>query len=442
MKNKIELKKYIIGVLILTGIFCTFAGVLHYFEYVSYQRAYNEALAGILVHLKEKYPDVSEGELMQILNGTVESLGHEESAYEAEHMLSSYGIDLQKDAVVKKNQMLSIGFFFGWILFVMLAAGGICHLFLRYNKKKDREIAAITRYIEEINRKNYTLKLDDMSEDELSMLKTEIYKTTIMLKEAAENSKKDKENLKDALADISHQMKTPLTSILVVLDNLIDDPDMDPAVRQDFILVVKREIGHIQFLVQALLKMTKLDAGTVSFIREEVPLKDICEEAVRNVDVLCDLKNVEIKRNYCNDYTEVPAPWVQSGENRGEKLSVQKKDGKAENDRIFCDLHWQTEAVTNILKNCVEHAPEGSSVWIETEKNQVYGSIRITDFGPGIEEEDQKHLFERFYRGKNASKDGVGIGLSLAKSIVEQDEGRIFVESSSEKTVFEMKYFI
>ena len=415
MKNKIELKKYIIGVLILTGIFCTFAGVLHYFEYVSYQRAYNEALAGILVHLKEKYPDVSEGELMQILNGTVESLGHEESAYEAEHMLSSYGIDLQKDAVVKKNQMLSIGFFFGWILFVMLAAGGICHLFLRYNKKKDREIAAITRYIEEINRKNYTLKLDDMSEDELSMLKTEIYKTTVMLKEAAQNSKKDKENLKDALADISHQMKTPLTSILVILDNLIDDPDMEPEVRQDFILDVKREIGHIQFLVQALLKMTKLDAGTVSFMREWISLKDICEGAVQNVDVLCDLRNVKIEKRYYHS--------------------------QAAGSNIYGDLHWQTEAVTNILKNCVEHAPEGSSVWIETEKNQVYGSIKITDFGPGIEEEDQKHLFERFYRGKNASKDGVGIGLSLAKSIVEQDEGRIFVDSSNEKTVFEVKYF-
>ena len=81
-------------------------------------------------------------------------------------------------------------------------------------------------------------------------------------------------------------------------------------------------------------------------------------------------------------------------------------------------------------------------MWIETEKNQVYGSIRITDFGPGIEEEDRKHLFERFYRGKNSKKDGVGIGLSLAKSIVEQDKGRIFLDSTERKTVFEVKYFI
>ena len=301
-----------------------------------------------------------------------------------------------------------------WILICFSLTGCVTAVFLLYNRKKDRELLEITKYIEEINRKNYSLKLNSMSEDELSMLKTEIYKTTIMLKEAAENSKKDKENLKDTLADISHQMKTPLTSILVILDNIIDEPDMDSDVRQDFILDVKREIGHIQFLVQALLKMTKLDAGTIRFIREEVPLKEICEEAIRNVELLCDLRNVEIKR----------------------------KERTTENDIIYCDFRWQTEAVTNILKNCVEHAPEGSSVWIETEKNQVYGSIRITDFGPGIEEEDRKHLFERFYRGKNSKKDGVGIGLSLAKSIVEQDQGRIFVESSGEKTVFEIKYFL
>ena len=173
------------------------------------------------------------------------------------------------------------------------------------------------------------------------------------IKETAENSKKDKENLKDTLADISHQLKTPLTSILVILDNIIDEPDMDPDVRQDFILDVKREIGHIQFLVQALLKMTKLDAGTVRFIREEVALKEICEEAVRNVELFCDLRNVEIER----------------------------KERTIENDSIYCDFRWQTEAVTNILKNCVEHAPEGSSVWIETEKTRYMGlsELRILD---------------------------------------------------------------
>ena len=420
MKNKTELKKALGKTGILVAFLCGLALLLHGIEAVHYQKIYNEAVAGILVHVTENYPDLSEQELIRILNGTEFEIKSEQEDMlkKARQILKPYGIDLEREGVIGKSQDIANEYGLLWILFVLLTAFGVFFLFLRYNRKKDEEIAAITRYIEEINRKNYSLKLDDMSEDELSMLKTEIYKTTIMLKEAAEISKRDKENLKDALSDISHQMKTPLTSIGIILDNLIDDPEMESDVRQDFILDVKREIGHIQFLVQALLKMTKLDAGTVKFLREEISLREICEEAIRNVEMLCDLKNVEIQRDYFGEG------------NREAK------------DAILCDFRWQTEAVTNILKNCVEHAPEGSSVWIKTEKNPVYGSVSITDFGPGIDREDQKHLFERFYRGKNASADGVGIGLPLAKSIVEQDKGKIFVDSTPEKTVFEVKYFI
>ena len=440
MKNKIELKKYLLAIVGVMFLFLGIAGVWHSFEYGSYQSNYNQAVGRLLLKVKEQYPDLKEHEILAIFSERVEDEKIDEE--DVRGIFDQYGIDLKKDSVLLKNERNKRIYLLVWILICLSMTGCVTALLLLYNRKKDREIEEITKYIEEINRKNYSLKIDGISEDELSMLKTEIYKTTIMLKEAAENSKKEKENLKDTLADISHQMKTPLTSILLLLDNMIDEPDMDPDVRQDFILDVKREIGHIQFLVQSLLKMTKLDAGTVRFIREEVSLKEICEEAVRNVEMLCDLKNVEIKRNYCRKDTEASVLWKNPGKEFTKELSFQKEEGIIEDDRIYCDFRWQTEAVTNILKNCVEHAPEGSSVWIETEKNQVYGSIRITDFGPGIEEEDRKHLFERFYRGKNSKKDGVGIGLSLAKSIVEQDKGRIFLDSTERKTVFEVKYFI
>lgn len=440
MKNKIELKKYLLAIVVVMFLFLGIAGVWHGFEYGSYQSNYNQAVGRLLLKVKEHYPDLKEHELLAIFSGRLEDEKIVEE--EVREIFDQYGIDLEKDSVLLKNERNKRIYLLVWILIGLSLTGCVTAVFLIYNRKKDREIEEITKYIEEINRKNYSLKLDSMSEDELSMLKTEIYKTTIMLKEAADNARKDKENLKDTLADISHQMKTPLTSILVILDNLIDEPDMNPDVRQDFILDVKREVGHIQFLVQALLKMTKLDAGTVRFIQKDVSLKEICEEAVRNVEMLCDLKNVEIERNYCRKDTEASMLWENPGKELTEELPFHKEEGIIEDDRIYCDFKWQTEAVTNILKNCVEHAPEGSSVWIETEKNQVYGSIRITDFGPGIEEEDRKHLFERFYRGKNSKKDGVGIGLSLAKSIVEQDKGRIFLDSTERKTVFEVKYFI
>ena len=424
MKNKEELKKCLFRIGLVSIRFCALAVMLHLYEWSRYQREYNKVLGEILIRVKENYPEVSEKELIGILNGQENdsddsqagtdrgNTANQRAEGEAEDLLKRYGIDLEKDAAILTNEKQRNLFLALWLVFILIFGSSICILFLHYNRKKDKELLEITRYIEEINQKNYTLELESMAEDELSMLKTEIYKTTIMLKEVAENSRRDKANLKDALSDISHQMKTPLTSILIILDDIIDDPDMEPEVRQDFIRDVKREITHIQFLVQSLLKMTKLDSGTVTFIRENVTLSQIAREAMKNVSALCDLKNVGLETHF------------------------------TEEDSIFCDYHWQVEAITNILKNCVEHAPIGNKVIVKTQKNQVYGAISITDFGPGIDEEDRRHLFERFYRGKNASADGVGIGLSLAKTIVESDGGRIFVDSDVEKTVFEVKYFL
>lgn len=405
MKNKIEWKKCLIRMGVLLVLFSGAAMLVHTWEWTNIQREYNRAVTQILAAVREDYPDVSSQELIRIFNG------NERTETDAEQMLETYGIFVEKDAVIQAHERQKSRYMLLWAGYVLLCGIGIGAVFFSYNWEKDRQLAEITKYLEKINRKNYSLELESMTEDELSMLKTEIYKTTVMLKEAAENSQKDKANLKDAMSDISHQMKTPLTSIRIILDDLIDDPEMEPEVRQDFIRDVKREISHIQFLVQSLLKMTRLDAGTVSFLRKEVSLTHICEEAMKNVSTLCDLKNVRIQTDF------------------------------ADGDMIFCDPHWQAEAITNILKNCAEQAPEGSSLILRTEKNQLYGSVSITDFGAGIGEEEKKHLFERFYRGKNASAEGVGIGLSLAKTIVEQDNGKIFVESDEKKTTFEVKYF-
>ena len=141
-------------------------------------------------------------------------------------------------------------------------------IFLKYNHSKDKKLKEITKYIEEINNKNYKLDIEDNTEDELSILKNEIYKTTIMLKEVAENSMKDKTCLKDSLSDISHQLKTPLTSIIIMLDNILDNPNMDDATKNEFIKDIKREIVNINFLVESLLKISKLDASSVTFINK------------------------------------------------------------------------------------------------------------------------------------------------------------------------------
>ena len=163
-----------------------------------------------------------------------------------------------------------------------------------YERKQDKEIDKITKYLEAINDKNYTLKIDENSEEELSILKNELYKVTVMLRENASNTLKDKINLKRALEDISHQLKTPLTSILIILDNLIDNPEMDYRTRVEFLHDLKRETTRIQSLIQSILKLSKFDSNTVQFIKQDIYLKQIIDEAIKNTGSLADLKNIKI----------------------------------------------------------------------------------------------------------------------------------------------------
>lgn len=234
-----------------------------------------------------------------------------------------------------------------------------------------------------------------------------------MLKEVAENSKQDKIKLKDSLSDISHQLKTPLTSVTILVDNIIENPDMEEQTRIEFAKDIKREIVNINFLVQSLLKLSKLDANSVKFINEDVEIEKLIKESIKNVAVLSDLKNVLIKVG-------------------GDKKS-----------KVYCDFKWQVEAITNILKNAIEHSQINSNIQINYEHNKVYSKIEIIDSGIGISKKDLPHIFERFYKGENSSSESVGIGLALAKSIIESNNGNIYVESDFGKgTKFIIKYNI
>ena len=402
MKNKVKLKRYLLITAVIFLLFTAMTVVFNVYEYRIYTKNYNEKLEAIIEAVKEKYPDVSDAEIVEILNSDKSS----------GEFLRRYILDIEKDSAVLINDKIHQRLFWINILIIISFGSFLLVAFLIFNRRKDKEISEITRYIEEINRKNYTLKIDDMSEDELSILKNEIYKTTVMLKESADNSLKDKRNLKKSLEDISHQLKTPITSILVILDNLIEEPDMDEALREDFIRDIKRETTNINFLVQSILKLSKFDADTINFIKDEVLLKDIVGKAAQNVSTLCDLKNIT--------------------------LNIKGDDSAG----ITCDFRWQTEAVTNIIKNCIEHSEYGSSIDVAYSKNNVYSMISVRAYGSGISDEDLPHIFERFYKGENASKDSVGIGLALSKTIIEEDNGHINVTSDESGTLFEIKYFI
>ncbi|HHX17114.1 MAG TPA: HAMP domain-containing histidine kinase [Mollicutes bacterium] len=400
MKNKIELKKYLFATLIIFVVFVSVFNVLYAYQYNTYTKNYNNKLNSIINKIEKKYPNITAKEILEILNNDKK----------VEDSLSKFGIT-ELDSAILENESNYKNFIMINSITISLFVLILVLFFIKYNIKKYKDINEITKCIENINNKVYELHIDKNSEDELSILKNEIYKTTIMLKEEAENSKKDKLELKDSLSNISHQLKTPLTSILIIIDNLIDTSEMNYSMREEFLRDIKREITNINFLVGSLLKIAKLDTNTVNFIEEDVKLKKIVEESIKNVSVLSDLKNVDIKINIIND-------------------SI-----------IRCDFKWQIEAITNILKNCVEHSKEDSKIEITISDNKIYSLMEIKDNGVGIDKEDINHIFQRFYKGKNSSNDSIGIGLSLAKTIIDKSNGSINVESGKSGTKFVIKYF-
>ena len=403
MKNNNYFKKNLIEIICVSFCIIVLFSLLNIYEYKTYTKNFNMSFEAMINDIVKKYPDVTENDLIQILNS---------KDLNRTNVLQKYGINLNKNSAILINEKKHTQFLFVTTLFLIISLFILIIIFINYNRKKDREIEEMVDLVEQINRKNYSIKIDNISEDELSILKNEIYKTMIKLKESAENSLQDKKNLKKSLEDISHQIKTPLTSILIMLDNLIDDPNMDIETRQWFIRDIKKNVKSINFLVQSLLKLSKFDTNTVNFIREEKSLSEIITIAKQKVSALCDLKKVKIESN-------------------GD-----------ENAKIKCDFKWQVEAITNVLKNCVEHSKTNGKIIVTYGKNNAYSFINVKDYGDGIDEYDINHIFERFYKGKNAKEDSIGIGLALSKTIIESDNGKISVESDNTGTKFTIKYYI
>lgn len=403
LENKVHLKRFLLMSLIPIIVFLIIGNIFFFYQYQSYIQNYNSKIAVIVSLVEEEYPNINRSELISILNSDDKV---------SEDIFSRYGIDVQKESIIIENDRLFSEFIIIYnILFIGLALS-IILLYLKHENDQDKEIKRIVKCIKEINKKNYAINIEDNTEDELSILKNEIYKTTVMLKEMAESSKDDKLRLKDSLSDISHQLKTPLTSINIMLDNILDNPNMDEDTKEKFIQSIKREVTNISNLATEILKLSKFDANVVRFENKEVLVKDIIKKAISNVEMMAEIKNVEIKVVF------------------------------HDNVKLVCDLNWQAEAIINILKNCIEHSSENSFINIEVIDNKIYKEIIIKDSGEGIDKKDLLHIFERFYKGKNSSKDSVGIGLALAKKIIEMNNGSISVNSVKGKgTIFTIRYY-
>lgn len=273
-------------------------------------------------------------------------------------------------------------------------------IYLISSYKRYQNMAELSQNIDRILHGQEQLLINESIEGELSVLRSEVQKMTIRLREQADSLKKDKVQMSDALADISHQLRTPLTSMNLTV-SMLNSENITEERRIQLIHDLKRALSRIDWLIEALLKMSKIDAGTARFSSETVYVSELVRKICEPVLVPMELREQTLKVI-------------------------------AEDEKFTGDLHWSTEALGNVLKNCMEHTPVGGTIEIRANETAIFTEIIVKDNGTGFDSEDIPHLFERFYRGKNASSESVGIGLALARMVIAQQNGTIKAENNPE----------
>ncbi len=253
------------------------------------------------------------------------------------------------------------------------------------------------------------LPITEYNEGELSILANQIQKITLLLKESAEVVKADKKYLADSLADISHQLRTPLTSMNLTA-SMLRNPELTTEKRIELSKELRNLLTRTDWLVETLLKISKLDAGTVKLIQKPVQIKDLIARAAEPLAIPMDLRN--------------------------QRLIVHCKD-----EAFIGDLVWTAEALGNILKNCTEHTPEGGTIIVTASETSLYTQIEVEDTGAGFGPKDIPHLFERFYKGVNASENSYGIGLALARTVITSQNGSVQAMNGEKGAKFVIKFY-
>lgn len=391
------MKKYIsyFVILLILVVIC------NYLSYRRYAHEVNDVTSEIIENVLSKYPEVNSEDLIKIISSS-KRRNESNTLKKYGFMESDISYIKSLDYVYYKNLIINISVFG---IFGLICGIGYC---LRKGKYK-KNIEDITNYLKRINEGIYDLKIIDNVEGDLSILKNEVYTTMVCLKEMYAREYDDKIKLKDNLANISHQLKTPLTGIMLMIDTLLEE-NVSKEKRQEYLQDIRKQIENINFLIYAMLKLSRFDAGVVKFDSNKIVVKELVFDVLKNVDILRELKNVNIHV-------------------------------KGKNDVIFVgDYKWECEAITNIVKNAIEYSHENSDVYLNYVDNGIYVSLEIVNYGEEINKEDIHHIFDRFYK-KNNDENNFGIGLSLAKEIIEKDNGNIRVESKNNKTIFKVKYY-
>lgn len=266
-------------------------------------------------------------------------------------------------------------------------------VFFAFTKARYKSIARLSDQIDLVLHNADRLDIDELDEGELSILQSEITKMTLRIREQNDALKKEKEHLANSLADIAHQLRTPLTSVNLLLSLLANNPDQNE--QKAFVRETEELLVQMDWLITSLLKLSRLDAGIVEFQNEQIDGNNLINTALRPFQIPMDLHNIDLQ-------IDIP-----------KGITVQG------------DAGWLSEAIQNILKNCIDSVGENGKIEIVCDDNPLFTEIAIHDSGAGFEKEDIPHLFDRFYRGKNSNATGYGIGLALSKMIITRQGGTI-----------------
>ncbi len=360
--------------------------------------------AEIIGLIAEKYPD-AQSEVIKLFQSE-----HLSTSELGEEIFQKYGMDFASGNIVgnyREAQLYIVSIF---LVLIALFCFAVFFIFYFYLKRMDNSLINISEYINRLLNKDYALDIIDNDEGTLSSLKNDIYKVTVMMKEQNELLKQDKMLLANNLADISHQLKTPLTSMLLMSD-LLDSDELTKEERKEFLRVFKSQLKRIEWLVSSLLKLSKLDAKTIEFKKDQIHAHDLLRKAIEPVYMMIETKDQQ---------------YLVSGDN----------------PLIETDVNWTCEAFVNILKNCSEHTPQGGILKAEVFDTVMYTEFVLSDNGVGIDAKDLPFIFDRFYRCSTVSKESVGIGLAMAYSIITGQDGTISVQSVlNQGTSFSIRFY-
>ncbi len=288
-----------------------------------------------------------------------------------------------------------LNLYFGFLMIAVCIAFFVAFMVTSYIRYK--KIESMAADIDRILHGKATMPIKQYSEGELAILQSEVYKMTVRLREQQHTLQNDKVYLADSLADISHQIRTPLTSINLLV-SFLSEQNISEERRREVTHELYEHLARIDWLITALLKISKFDAGTVQFKKESVALDELIRKSVSPILVPMDLRDQTLQVEAEGEFTG--------------------------------DLSWTCEAITNIVKNCMEHTPDGGTITVTASENALYSEIIIADNGHGISLDDLPHIFERFYKGKNSDDKSFGIGLALARMIISSQNGTIKAENN------------